>query len=103
MTQLADACWTSVHVLSPVRRSKETRGSLLRESDDCPRMRMRDPAPTAPDEITCTPAARPEISSPVLVIGASMIFDETSIDATVFEISALLCTPVTVVTTAASE
>src|SRR5215467_16186957 len=78
-------------------------GSLLSDSDDCPRMRMRDPEPTAPEEMTCTPAARPEISSPVVEIGVSAIFDVTSIDATVFEISALLCTPVTVVTTAARE
>jgi len=31
---------------------------------------MRDPEPTAPEEMTWTPAARPEISSPVVEIGA---------------------------------
>ena len=40
---------------------------------------------------------------PVVVIGASAIFAATSIGATVFEISALLWAPVTVVTTAARE
>ncbi len=40
------------------------RGSLLRESDEAPRTRMRDPDPTCPElPMTLTPAARPVSSS----------------------------------------
>ena len=78
-------------------------GSLLSESDDGPRIRTRDPAPTAPEESTCTPAARPESSSPVDAIAASAHLRRYVDRRDGIRISAFICVPVTVVTTSASE
>ena len=44
--------------------STYTTGALPSESDDWPRMRMREPPPAAPAETICTPAAWPESSWP---------------------------------------
>jgi hypothetical protein len=80
-----------------------TTGSLVSESEDWPRMRTRDPLPVAPPLTTCTPAARPESTLPMLATGSSATFSDRLICAVVFASSTLRCWPVTVVTTAESE
>ena len=83
--------------------STMTTGSLLRDSDAVPRMRMREPVPVAPVVTTCTPAERPESTWPMELTGSSAILSATAIWDVAFASSTFRVWPVTVVTTAASE
>jgi hypothetical protein len=82
--------------------SMMTIGSLVSESDAWPRMRMREPEPVAPPLTTCTPAARPLSSWPMLDTGASAMRAATGIVATALATSTRRWAPVAVTTTSES-
>jgi hypothetical protein len=83
--------------------SMMTMGSLLSEKEFCPRMRIREPVPVAPVDMTCTPAARPERSDPMFEIGSCCSCVATAIWVVEFASSTLRWSPVAVVTTALRE